>query len=324
MQFFADMGDSPFLLSGLLAGLLASVACGITGPYVVTRRMVFLAAAIAHIALGGIGASIYVTYRWPEVFGWLDPLRGATLVSIVAAAALAWLSHRAGERLDTVIGALWSIGMATGILLVKLTPGYHTELMSYLFGNLSLVRPSDLVLMVVLNVGIVVVALLYHKRFLAVSLDDEQAQLQGLDPLRIDTVLLILVALTVILLTRVVGLILVIALISLPAAAAIPPCDETERRDRHDHRSLRGSHDGSAHRGLRHVDQSRARDRSRRGGRVSTFGTHGQAAGSSKASRAGTGQSGEPPRSRRPRPSLSRAAGPLPGLAGGVRPIELR
>lgn len=219
-RFLADMADNPFLLSGLLGGLMASIACGLVGPYVITRRIVFLAAAIAHIALGGVGLSIYVSYRWPMALPWLDPLLGATLISVVAAVVLAWLRHHANERLDTLIGALWSIGMALGILLIKLTPGYHTELMSYLFGNLAMVSPTSLRLLATLDVIVIAVTILYHKRFLALCLDEEQARLQGLNPLRTDAVLLILVALTVIILTQVVGLILVIALISLPAAVA--------------------------------------------------------------------------------------------------------
>ena len=219
-RFVADMAINPFLLSGLVAGLLASVACGVVGPYVITRRIVFLSGAIAHIALGGIGASIYAAYRWPETFSRLSPLAGAVLAAAVAAVVLAWLSHRGKERVDTVIGALWSVGMAAGILLIKLTPGYHTELMSYLFGNLAFISWADVRLIAVLNAAVLLAAFLYHKRFLALCLDEEQAQLQGVDALRTDAVLLVLVALTVITLTQVVGLILVIALLSLPAAAA--------------------------------------------------------------------------------------------------------
>ncbi len=219
-RYFADMADNPFLAAGLVAGLLASIACGVVGPWVVTRRIVFLAGAIAHIAIGGVGASIFLAYRWPEVFGGLQPLTGATVASVAAALLLAWLNHRGGERLDAMIGALWSMGMATGILLTKLTPGYHTELMSYLFGNLALVSPADLRLLAFLNTLVVVAAILLHKQFLAIALDREQARLEGIRALRTDAALLVLVALTVITLTKIVGLLLVIALLSLPAATA--------------------------------------------------------------------------------------------------------
>lgn len=218
--FFQDFGSNPFLLTGLLAGLLASIACGVMGPYVITRRIVFLAGAIAHIAIGGVGAAIFLATRYPAHFAGISPLMGATVVSVVAAIVLALLHQRVGERLDTIVGALWAIGMAVGLLLIKLTPGYHTELMSYLFGNIAFVGWSYVGLMLVLDLVIVVIAVLWHKRFLALCLDEEQAELQGIPVLATEIILLVLVALTVIVLTQVVGLILVIALLTLPAAAA--------------------------------------------------------------------------------------------------------
>ena len=219
-DFFRDMGTNPFLGTGLAAGLLASLACGVVGPYVVTRRIVFLAGAVAHIAVGGIGAAIFLADRFPAALGGFEPIYGAIVASLIAAVVLAVVQDRASERLDTLIGALWSVGMATGILLIKLTPGYHTELMSYLFGNLVFVSPQSVVLLAWLNAAILVIAVIFHRRFLAVCLDAEQARLQGISVLGTQTMLLMLVALTVIALTQVVGLILVIALLSLPAATA--------------------------------------------------------------------------------------------------------
>lgn len=218
--FLADAATNPFLLTGLLAGLLASVACGTIGPYVVTRRLVFLSGALAHIAIGGVGAAIFLRYSWPGIFEGLSPLAGGAVAALASAPLLAFLRHRVAERLDTVVGALWAAGMALGILLIKLTPGYHTELMSYLFGNLVYVSRADVALLAGLAAVVLGVTLLFHRRFLAVCLDPVQAALQGVSVLWTDMVLLSLVALTVICLTRVVGLILVIALLSLPAATA--------------------------------------------------------------------------------------------------------
>lgn len=220
IAFFQDLDSNPFLLSGLLAGLLASVACGVMGPYVITRRIVFLAGAIAHIAIGGIGASIYLAHRFPDSLSGLRPVHGATLVSVLAALALAVLHQRVRERLDTVVGAMWATGMAVGLLLIKLTPGYHSELMSYLFGNIAFVAWDYVGWILILDLVIVAVAVLCHKRFLALCLDEEQAELQGVSVLLTEMILLTAVALTVIVLTRVVGLILVIAMLTLPAAAA--------------------------------------------------------------------------------------------------------
>ncbi len=217
-QFFTDAAVNPFLWSGLAAGALASVSCGIVGPYVVTRRLLFLAGALAHIAIGGVGAAIYLSTFYPTAFGWLEPIHGGLFAALVSAPLLAVLKHRVKERLDTMVGALWAVGMSLGILLIKITPGYHTELMSYLFGNISFVTRRDLVFLAVLSGVVILTAALFHRRFLALCLDPEQAELRGIPVLTTDIVLFLLIAATVIVLTQVVGLILVIALLSLPAA----------------------------------------------------------------------------------------------------------
>lgn len=220
LDFFRDMSVNPFLATGLAAGLLASLACGIIGPYVVTRRVVFLSGAIAHMAVGGIGAAVFLATVFPHGFSWLQPIHGAMISALAAAVIIGFVHERVTERMDTLIGALWAVGMATGILLIKFTPGYYGELMSYLFGNIVYVGRSDLVLMAALDAVIIVAVLVWHKRLLAICLDQEQAELQGVNVLATNIVLLCLVALTVISLTQVVGLILVIALLSLPAATA--------------------------------------------------------------------------------------------------------
>ena len=217
-QFFHDMADNPFLLRGLLAGLLASLACGLIGPYVITRRIVFLSGAIAHMSVGGLGAAIWLAAVLPERFAWLQPMHGAILTALGAAVLIGFVHRRVDEPMDTLIGALWAIGMAVGILLIKFTPGYHTELMSYLFGSIAYVSREHVTLLVWLNAAIVLTVVIFYKRLLAVCLDQQQAELQGIHVLGTNIVLLCLVALTVICLTQMVGLILVIALLSLPAA----------------------------------------------------------------------------------------------------------
>lgn len=217
-QFISDMPTNPFLLPGLLAGLLASLACGLIGPYVISRRIVFLSGAIAHIAVGGVGGAIFLAHHFPGPFGWLAPLHGAVVAAVGAALLIGLLHDQMAERIDTLIGAFWAIGMAVGICLIKFTPGYQVALMSYLFGNIAFIDLQDVLLMLALDAVIVTVVLLYHKRLLAICLDPQQAQLQGVNVLRTGTLLLVLVALTVICLIQMVGLILVIALLSLPAA----------------------------------------------------------------------------------------------------------
>jgi zinc transport system permease protein len=217
-RFFADAAVNPFLFSGLIAGVLASISCGVVGPYVITRRLVFLSGALAHIAIGGVGAAVYLAVVHPELFGWLEPIHGGLAAAAAAAPVLAVLSHRVGERLDTIVGALWAVGMSVGILLIKLTPGYHTELMSYLFGNISFVTRTDLAFLASLSGAVVVITMVFHRRFVALCLDAEQAALRGVPVLATEIVLFLLIAITVIVLTQIVGLILVIALLSLPAA----------------------------------------------------------------------------------------------------------
>ena len=222
IQFLQDLcsPNGRLLAAGLVAGLLASLACGLIGPYVVTRRIVFLSGAIAHMAVGGIGAALFLATMFPAGFSWLQPIHGAMAAALGGAVIIGLVHQRVAEQMDTLIGALWATGMALGLLLIKYTPGYHGELMSYLFGNIGLVGWDDVWLMCALDAVIVVMVLLWHKRFLAVCLDEEQAALQGINVLGVNIVLLCLVALTVICLTQVVGLILVIALLCLPAATA--------------------------------------------------------------------------------------------------------
>ena len=220
LQFFQDAPENPFLLSGLLAGVLASIACGAIGPHVVVRRIVFLAGAIAHMAVGGVGVAIWARSAWPDAFDWFRPIHGALIAAVLASLLIGVINHRAAERVDTLIGAMWAVGMSLGIMLMKFTPGYQVELMGYLFGNLAYVSPADLRLMAGLNVAIVITVLLFHKRLLAMAVDPEQCRLQGISILATDLLLLVLVALTVICLVQVVGLILVLALLTLPAATA--------------------------------------------------------------------------------------------------------
>ncbi len=219
-RFFLDMADNPFLAAGLVAGLLASLACGVIGPYVITRRIVFLSGAIAHTALGGIGAAVFLANHYPSAFGWCRPLHGAVVSALVAAVIIGIVQHRVAERIDTLIGAMWAIGMAIGVMLIKFTPGYHTELMSYLFGNIAYFGWDQVRLIVALDVIIIVAVLICHKQLLAICCDQEHAQLQGVNVLAANILLLTLVALTVICLIQLVGLILVIALLTLPAATA--------------------------------------------------------------------------------------------------------
>lgn len=218
MIFFEDLTAFPFLQYAMVAGALASVACGVMGTYVVVRRMTYMAGAIAHSVLGGMGAARYAQ----RVHGveWATPLLGATVAAVLVALILAWVTQAGREREDTVLSAVWAVGMAVGFSFIQATPGYEEDLMSYLFGSILLVRPVDLWYMGILNAVILVLVVVCYDRFLLVSFQPELARLRGISVRLHHGLLLVLTALTVVLLTQVVGLVLVIALMTLPAATA--------------------------------------------------------------------------------------------------------
>ena len=200
-----------FLQTALLAGLLASIGCGIMGSYVVVKRIGYMAGGISHSVLAGMGAALF--------FGF-SPMLGALLAALAAALLIGWIKMRWQTQEDTLIGAMWAIGMAVGILFISRTPGYSTDLMSYLFGNILLVSTSQLWEMAALNILVTGMVLAFYRQFLAVSFDEEFARLRGVPVNFFYLLFLCLVALTVVLLVQVVGLILVIALLTLPAAIA--------------------------------------------------------------------------------------------------------
>lgn len=218
MEFWNAVGDHPLAFHALLMALLSSVACGIVGTYVVTRRITYIAAGIAHCVLGGLGVAKYL--QVVQGWAWLDPMHGAVASALLAALLIGWAARGGREREDTAISAVWAVGMAIGILFIYLTPGYNQDLMSYLFGNILLVSSSDLWLVLLLNVGILVTVIIAHERLQAVCFDEEFARLRGLKTGYLHSLLLLLTALTVVLLVSIVGIVLVIALLALPAAIA--------------------------------------------------------------------------------------------------------
>ncbi len=209
--FFAALSEHPFLQIAVAAALLASVGCGVMGTYVVVKRIAFIAGGIAHSVLSGMGAAVYYGF---------DPLHGALLAAITAALLIGWVRLHWQTQEDTLIGALWAIGMAIGVLFIAKAPGYQADLMSYLFGNILLVPRESLWFMLALDIVLCVVVAAYHRQFLAVMFDEEFARLRGIPVDFFYQLLLILVAVTVVLLVQVVGLILVLALLTLPAAIA--------------------------------------------------------------------------------------------------------
>ncbi|MFK5985538.1 MAG: metal ABC transporter permease [Pseudomonadota bacterium] len=211
IDFLYSLFEYEFLQNALLAGILASISCGLTGPFVVVNRISYLAGGIAHAVLGGMGAAIYFQ---------IDPIIGALVSALLSALLISYIKLKFEQQEDTVIGALWSVGMATGIIFISQTPGYNSELLSYLFGNILMVSEAQLQMMFILDVLLVLIITLFYKYFVAISFDREFAKTLGIPVNFFYTLLLCLVALTVVILIQVVGLILVIALLTLPAAIA--------------------------------------------------------------------------------------------------------
>jgi zinc transport system permease protein len=200
-----------FIRNALFAGLLAAIACGIVGVYVVTKKIVFISGGIAHASFGGIGLGYFLG---------INPVLGAMFFTLVSGLSIGFISRRTKLPEDTAIGILWAMGMAIGIVFIGLTPGYAPDLFSYLFGNILTVPSSDLILMLVLDVAITIIVIALFKELLALSFDEEFGRVVGVPVELLYLLLLCMIAFTVVILLRVVGMILIIALITIPAAIA--------------------------------------------------------------------------------------------------------
>lgn len=202
-----------FFRSAILAGLMASVICGIIGSYIYVRHMISVAGGISHAAFGGIGLGYLLG---------VDPLAGAFWFTLGIAALIWGLVERAKEHIDTLIGAFWAGGMAFGILCLSFTPGYTPDLFSYLFGNILLVTPGHLVMTALLGVFVMLLFFILYPVLQALAFDPEYAAISNLPVRSLHLLVLALIAVSVVVLIQVVGIILVIALLTLPAAIARP------------------------------------------------------------------------------------------------------
>lgn len=200
-----------FMRNALIAGLLSAVACGVIGAYVVVKKMVSVSGAISHSSFGGIGLGYFLG---------ISPVIGALFFTIASALGMGLVIKRTKLPEDTAIGILWAMGMAIGIIFIGLTPGYAPDLFSYLFGNILAVPFSDLMLMLALDAIIVLIVIALYKEFLTVSFDEEFGTVVGVPVEALYLLLMSMIALTVVVLIRVVGIILVIALLTIPAALA--------------------------------------------------------------------------------------------------------
>lgn len=203
----AELLSFEFMRHAIIAGLLASVLCGIIGTFVVVKRLVFISGGISHAAFGGLGLFYYLG---------LNPVIGAILVAVAAALALGGSQEWRQKSGDAIIGVFWTVGMALGIVFISRTPGFAPNLMTYLFGNILMVSTSDIWMTSSLVLVVLLVLILFYHEFIAISFDEEFTRSQGLQVRGLFMLLLTLVALTVVMLIQVVGIILVIALLTIP------------------------------------------------------------------------------------------------------------
>ncbi len=211
MELLNTLLDLSFFRNALLAALLASIACGIIGSYIVSRRIVFISGGITHASFGGIGMGYYMGF---------DPIFGAVIFGILSALGIEFFTRKADLREDSAIAMLWALGMALGIIFIFLTPGYAPNLMSYLFGNILTVSVTDLIFLLLLTIFIAGFFFFFYRMILFVAFDEEFA-LTNNAPVRLfNAILISLVALTIVLNIRVVGIILVMSLLTIPQAIA--------------------------------------------------------------------------------------------------------
>ncbi len=211
MDNFLELFQYRFFINATLAAVLASISCGIIGTYIVAKRIVFISGGITHASFGGIGIGYY--------FGF-NPIVGAMIFSVLSALGIEFMSKKTNVREDSVIAILWSFGMAVGIIFIFLTPGYSANLMSFLFGNILTVTHLNLYMLLALTLLIITIFILMFNTILFIAFDEQYAKAVKLPVETVNYLMITLVALTIVLNIRVVGIILVISLLTIPQTIA--------------------------------------------------------------------------------------------------------
>jgi len=211
IDFLREVLSYEFMRNALLAGVIVSAACGVVGTLVVLNRIVFISGGIAHAAYGGVGIAYFLG---------LNPVWGAVGFSLLSSLAMGYVHRKEKARADTIIGVMWALGMALGIIFVSLSPGYKADLMSYLFGSILAVSTGDLWLMAVIALVVLAFVLVFYRLLLAISFDETFSTVRNVPVGLLSMAMIVLIGLTVVISMRVVGLILVIALLTIPPAIA--------------------------------------------------------------------------------------------------------
>jgi len=211
ISIFKDIFEYQFLKNAVLAALLVSIVAGIIGTYITSRRLVFLSGGITHASFGGIGIAYYMG---------ISPIVGAIVFSVLSAFGIEVLSHRKNIREDSAIGILWAFGMAVGIIFIFLTPGYAPNLMSFLFGSILTVTSADLVYLIILNIAVILFFILFYRQILYIAFDQDFARSQKIPVNLFNYILIAFIAIAIVLSIRVVGIILLISLFTVPPTIA--------------------------------------------------------------------------------------------------------
>ena len=212
MDFFCDIFRYEYLMNAFLAAVFAGITCGIVGTYVVARRMVFLCGGVTHASFGGLGIAVYIG---------TNPIAGAMVFAVLSAIGIEWAGDRGRIREDSAIGIIWSVGMAVGALFMSLTPGYTSgDLSSYMFGSIVTVTTRDMVTLGVLTLLCVVGAVLWWRPVMYLAFDRDFAASQGMSTRTASYAMAVIVALTIVLSIRVMGIVLLLSLFTIPAATA--------------------------------------------------------------------------------------------------------
>ncbi len=206
-----------FIQTALISGLLASVAFGILGTIVTVKRISNITGAISHCILGGIGASLFLQTNYG--IEWFNPVFGAVIAAVISALIIGFVTLYASQREDTIISAIWVIGMSIGLLFIAKTPGYN-DIMSYLFGNILMISENDLTFLIMVDLIVLTLTVLFYNKILAVCFDSEFAMLRGVQTKIYHLLLLVIISVSIVFLIRIVGIVMVIAMLTLPAAIA--------------------------------------------------------------------------------------------------------
>ena len=208
MGFFSDLIQYGYLSNALAACVLSGITCGVIGTYVVCRRMVFLAGGITHASFGGLGIAFYLG---------INPILGAMVFAVLSALGIEWANDRGRIREDSAIGIIWSVGMAIGVLFMSLRPGYTSgDLSNFLFGSIVTVTRTDVQALAVLTLVVTVGTLLWLRPVMYVAFDRDFARSRGIPTRVISYLMAALVAVTIVLSIRIMGIVLLISLVTMP------------------------------------------------------------------------------------------------------------